>query len=67
MAKKLGLFFVSEHGVHIFSREPIKSWRLRLVLGRFGNILTRNSRRMLVGKAMSDHQQLKQLIISEER
>jgi hypothetical protein len=63
MAKKLGLFFISEHGVHIFSREPIKLWRLRLALGRFGNFLTRNSRRMLVGKVMSDHQQLKQLVI----
>lgn len=67
MADKLGLFFISEQGVHIFSWEPIKSWRLKLALGRFGNLLSRNARRALVGKVMSDHQQMKQLIISEER
>jgi len=67
MAKKLGLCFVSENGMHIFSREQINSWRLRLVLGRFGNVFTRNFRHRLVGKVMSDHQRMKQLIISGER
>ena len=67
MAKKLGLCFVSENGMHIFSREQINSWRLRAVLGRFGNLLTRNSRRMVVSKVMSDHQKMKQLVISEGR
>ena len=67
MAEKLGLFFVSVQGVHIYSLEPIKSWRLKLALGRFGNLLTRNARRRLVGRVMSDHQQLRQLVISEGR
>ena len=67
MAQKLGLFFVSEHDVHIFSTEQIKPWRLRLVLGPFGRFLTLIFRRMLDGKVMSDYQKIKQLITFEQR
>jgi hypothetical protein len=55
MAKKLGLYFVSRSGMHIFSKEPVEPWRLKLAFSRFGNIFTRHSRRTLVSKTMPDH------------
>jgi hypothetical protein len=67
MAKRVGLSFISRRGLHIFSKEPIESWRLRLVLGRFGDFVTRNSRRRLVSKVWADHQKMKQLNSSAER
>jgi len=58
IAKKLGLNFYSNNGVHYFSPKPINTYLFGLFTGRFSSIFSFFVSRRLKSLTFSDHQKL---------
>lgn len=55
MAKKLGLWFFSGGGVHVFSKVPVNTNLFRLFAGRMSSFFGWWVRKTLTSRTMSDH------------
>jgi len=58
IAKKIGLYFVSEGGIHIFSKYPLSKNLLKLFTSRFSIFFSWLSRKVLGTKVIVDHHKI---------
>jgi Methyltransferase domain len=67
LASDLGLRFSTANGLHIFSKDPINQFKLRLITNRYLSIFPPFLiRRFLGTKMLSDHQEMIKKIVTTE-
>lgn len=63
MAEKMGMFFLSANGVHIFSKKPVSKMAVKLWTSRFGSKLMQfRARRKLPSRTNHDHNAMRSLL-----
>ncbi|MDD5580247.1 MAG: methyltransferase domain-containing protein [Methylobacter sp.] len=67
IAKKLGLFFVSGGGIHVFSKVPVNELQLKFFAGPFNKVLHFLIRRFLGTRVMRDHQVMVQRLLDIQK